>query len=73
MGHILRAAACAARIAEIDAPGDTGAARLALEQARQRAAPEVVAVLVRYPRPRAGRDRVAALMSDLDAALRPLR
>ncbi|MER7761103.1 putative immunity protein [Streptomyces sp. NPDC097619] len=80
VGHILRAAACAARVAELGTgaadPGGAGtgedpAAGLAhLEAARLRASPTVVAVLRRYPPAPTGRNRLAALMSHLDTALR---
>lgn len=69
VGHILRAAACAARIAEIRAD-DPEAATVAIGQARRRANPELVEVLRRYPSPAASRNRVLQLMSELDAQLR---
>ncbi|MEU8680396.1 putative immunity protein [Streptomyces sp. NPDC048611] len=69
VGHILRAAACAARVAELtaDAPD---AAEKAIEQARQRATPLLKDILSRYPAAPQGKSRVAHLMSTLDAALR---
>ncbi|MFF7338068.1 putative immunity protein [Streptomyces sp. NPDC008163] len=67
VAHILRAAANAARIAEIEAPG---AADRALECARDRAAPALIDVLRRYPPAPTGRSRSAQLMTALDAVLR---
>ena len=69
VGHILRAAASAARIAELQA-GDAGAADRAVEEARRRASPGLVDVLSRYPPAPASRTRVGLLMSALDSALR---
>jgi len=73
VGHILRAAASAARIAELNNGGDPDAADRLIERARQRATPELVQVLGRYPSPAAGKSRVAQLMSTLDSALRAAR
>ncbi|MFD1248809.1 putative immunity protein [Nocardioides ginsengisoli] len=70
VGHILRAAASAARIAELAAGDDPAAGAAAVEAARARATPALVAVLLRYPPAPIGRSRQAALMSALDAALR---
>jgi hypothetical protein len=70
VGHILRAAASAARIAELNTDGDPDAAGRLIERARQRATPGLVQVLCRYPSPAAGRSRVAQLMCTLDSALR---
>lgn len=70
VGHILRAAASAARVAELNAGDDPTVGEMMIEQARQRATPVLVDVLSRYPvAPTAG-NRVARLMSTLDAALR---
>jgi len=69
VGHILRAAASAARIAELQ-EGDAGAADRAIEEARRRASPVLVDVLSRYPPAPASRTRVGVLMSALDSALR---
>ena len=69
VGHILRAAASAARIAELQ-EGDAGAADRAIEEARRRASPVLVDVLGRYPPAPASRTRVGVLMSALDSALR---
>jgi len=70
VGHILRAAASAARIAELAADGDPQAGARAVEDARRRASPVVVDVLRRYPPPPSATNRVAELMSSLDSALR---
>ncbi|MUL43263.1 exonuclease SbcC [Streptomonospora sp. PA3] len=70
VGHILRAAASAARVAELEAGGDPGVADRAIERARQRAAPVLVDVLRRYPPAATARNRVAELMSTLDSSLR---
>ncbi|MGW3008351.1 putative immunity protein [Streptomyces sp. NPDC001219] len=70
VGHILRAAACAARVAELTAGDAPGAGERAIEQARQRATPLLKDVLSRYPAAPHGKSRVAHLMSALDAALR---
>lgn len=70
VGHILRAAACAARIGELSAGDDPDVGNQLIAQAGRRAAPTVVDVLGRYPVAPAGKDRVAQLMSSLDAALR---
>ena len=66
VGHILRAAANAARIGEIT----TGSADSAIERAQRRATPELIDVLRRYPPAPAHRGRIAQLMAALDAALR---
>ncbi|MEU0315132.1 putative immunity protein [Nocardioides sp. NPDC006273] len=73
VGHILRAAASVARIAEIDASGDLGAASVSLDRAVDRATPGLVDVLVRYPALSGGGNRVASLMCELDGRLRSLR
>jgi len=70
VGHILRAAASAARIAELLAGDAPGVGDEHIEQARRRASPVLVDVLRRYPPAPAGGGRVARLMSTLDAALR---
>lgn len=70
VGHILRAAANAARIAELTAGDDPRAGDASLELARRRATNVLVDVLRRYPPAPAGKSRPAALMSALDAALR---
>lgn len=73
VGHILRAAASAARIAEIEAGEDPSAGTQAVEGARLRATPQMIDVLCRYPLAPTGRSRVAQLMSSLDSALRTTR
>lgn len=70
VGHILRAAASAARIAELEAGDDPAVGETVIEQARRRATPTLVAVLSRYPPAPTGKNRVAQLMSKLDASLR---
>ena len=66
VGHILRATAAEARIAELG--GDS--AEPALERACARASSVLVDVLRRYPPAHVGKGRVAELMCELDAALR---
>ncbi|MEI5101796.1 exonuclease SbcC [Streptomyces sp. PmtG] len=70
VGHILRAAACAARVAELTAGGDPGVGLERIDRARRRATPVLIDVLSRYPRAPVGKSRVALLMSTLDASLR---
>lgn len=70
VGHILRAAADAVRIAEIEADDDPAVSAQALRRACARATPELVDVLRRYPSASAGRSRASQLMADLDAVLR---
>ncbi|WP_028850018.1 putative immunity protein [Thermocrispum municipale] len=65
VGHILRATANAARIAEIQG----GRPEQVLEEARERATPTMVDVLRRYPPPAPGHRRVTELMAELDALL----
>jgi len=70
VGHILRAPASAARIAEMQAGDDPAAAATALERSRRRATPVLVDVLRRYPSPTSAGSRVARLMVTLDGLLR---
>lgn len=70
VGHILRAAAHAARAAELVAGDVPGVGEQRVELARLRATPVLVDVLRRYPRAPAGRSRVAQLMTILDDSLR---
>lgn len=70
VGHILRAAASAARIAELQAKGDPAAAARVIAEARERATPTLVDVLNRYPVAPAARNRVSHLQATLDASLR---
>lgn len=68
VGHILRADANAARIAEIGA--GPAAADEVIVRAARRATPALIDILGRYPPAPVGRSRVAQLMSTLDDALR---
>lgn len=70
VGHILRAAAHAARATEVAADDAPRVGDEHIERARLRATSELVDVLRRYPHAPSGRSRVAALMSALDTALR---
>jgi hypothetical protein len=70
IGHILRAAASAARIGEIEAGDDPSVGVALVERSRQWATPVLLDVLRRYPPPAAGSSRVAQLMSMLDTHLR---
>lgn len=73
VGHILRATAAAARVVELIEGDDPTVGIVLIERARQRATPVLVDVLRRYPVARVSSDRVAELMSTLDAALRSSR
>lgn len=73
VGHILRAAGCAARIAELNAVDDPHAGAKAIEEARQRATPLLVEVLNRYPVPPSGKNRLDQLISIMDSSLRATR
>lgn len=66
VGHILRAAACAARVAELR----TGDDLEAVHALAGLAAPPVPEVLRRYPPAPRGGTRLAQLVSALDAAVR---
>lgn len=68
--HILGSAACAARATELAAGGDRDVGTAQIEQARQRATPELIAVLRRYPTAPSQGNRVTTLISALDTALR---
>jgi hypothetical protein len=70
VGHILRAAASAARIGELNADGDPAVGLRLIEKARQRAAPALIDVLNRYPLAPTGKSRTAQLMTILDESLR---
>ncbi len=70
VGHILRAPASAARIAELGAGNDAAVGESSIERARSRATPVVIDVLSRYPPALSGNNRVAQLMVALDTALR---
>lgn len=73
VGHILRAAACAARIAEVNSGDDSAAGARAIEDATARATPVLIEVLTRYPPAPVGKNRVDQLMSALDTSLRAHR
>ncbi|MFX4292926.1 putative immunity protein [Streptomyces bohaiensis] len=70
VGHILRAAANAARVGELRAGDDPAVGLALIEEARLRATPTVIDVLSRYPLAPTGRTRTAHLMSLLDSSLR---
>jgi len=70
VGHILRAASCAARVAELQARGDENAAASAIDAAVRRADTTLLDVLNRYPQAPTGSGRISQIMSALDAALR---
>ena len=70
VGHILRAAASAARIGELEAGGDPAVGDQLLERSRQRATPELIEILRRYPPAATANNRTAQLMSRLDRSLR---
>ena len=70
VGHILRAAASAARIGELEAGGDPAIGDQLLERSRQRATPELIEILRRYPPAATANNRTAQLMSRLDRLLR---
>lgn len=70
VGHILGAAAHAARAAELATGGDAVVAEYMVDGAARRMPPEVLHVLSRYPRAPQGGGRVAELMARLDSLLR---
>lgn len=70
VGHILRAAASAARVGELNAENDPRVGLRLIEEARQRATPVLIEVLNRYPLAPTGKNRTAQLMTILDASLR---
>jgi hypothetical protein len=70
VGHILRAAANAARIAEIEAGDNPAVGDEMIEHARERATPVLIDILRRYPAAPTGNSRAAQLMTVLDASLR---
>lgn len=70
VGHILRAAACAARVAELEAGGDEGAAARSVKSTCDRATSVLIDILGRYPTAPLGKNRLAQLMSVLDNSLR---
>ncbi|UTT62959.1 putative immunity protein [Microcella humidisoli] len=73
VGHILRAAANAACIAEHESGDGPAASAQVLARALERADAVLVDVLSRYPRAPRGRSRAAHLMVDLDELLRGTR
>ena len=73
VGHILGAAAGAARAAELRAGGDPEVGNALIELARCRATAVLIDVLNRYPRAPVGTSRVADLMKTLDESLRTPR
>jgi hypothetical protein len=70
VGHILRAAASAARIGELAADGDPAVADALLRRSRARATPVLIDVLGRYPPAPGSRSRIGQLTSALDRSLR---
>lgn len=70
VGHILRATASAARIAELQAGDDPASGARAIEEARERATPTLIDVLSRYPVAPAAKNRVSQLQAALDVSLR---
>ncbi len=70
VGHILGAAAQAARAAELVRGDDPVVAEYVITAAAKRASPSVLDVLSRYPRAARGRNRVAVLTARLDSLLR---
>jgi hypothetical protein len=70
VGHILRAAAFAARALELAGDGDEDIATQVIDRARRRATPALVDVLRRYPPAPEGKNRVDRLWKALDTALR---
>ncbi|UNX54592.1 exonuclease SbcC [Georgenia sp. TF02-10] len=70
VGHILRAAAAAVRVAELGASNSSTAAVVAIDEARRRATPTVIDVLRRYPAAPRSTSRLGVLMQTLDAVLR---
>lgn len=73
VGHILRAAASAARVGESRADEDRAVGDSLIERARARATPVLIDVLCRYPIAPSAKNRVAQLMCTLDTALRASR
>ncbi len=70
VGHVLGAAAHAARAAELERGDDAVVADYMVDGAARRMPPEVLDVLSRYPRAPQGGGRVAELMARLDSLLR---
>ena len=72
VGHILRAAANAARAVELNSVDDPNIGHAFIGKARGRATPVLIDILCRYPPAPTGRSRVAQLMKMLDDSLRPI-
>jgi hypothetical protein len=73
VGHILRAAANAARAAELNAGDDPNVGTALIQKAHDRAGAILINVLCRYPLAPVGRGRVTHLMKMLDISLRSSR
>lgn len=73
VGHILRAAACAARAAELKAGDNHAIGDALIEKAWEHATPGLVEILNRYPVAPVGTSRVGYLMKTLDHSLRTPR
>lgn len=73
VGHILRAAATAARATELNSGDNPDIGDAVIEQARRRATAVLITVLHRYPPAPTGNGRVALLMKSLDTSLRTPR
>lgn len=70
VAHILRAAANAAAIARVDPAGSGHGADRVVELAIERAGPQLVAILRRYPAAPPGAAPAARLMATIDALVR---
>jgi hypothetical protein len=70
LGHILRAASCAALVAELQAGGDAAAGSHAVSAIAAQAVFPLPDVLRRYPVATSGASRLSQLMSELDTAIR---
>ncbi|TFC27679.1 exonuclease SbcC [Cryobacterium sp. TMT1-3] len=70
VGHILRAASCAARVDELKAGGDESVGGGAISALAAQATLPIPDVLRRYPVAPRGSSRLSQLMSALDAAIR---
>lgn len=70
IGHILRAAACAARVAELKAGIECMPGPGTVDALAERAAAPLPDVLRRYPAALQGSSRLSQLMSALDTAIR---
>lgn len=70
VGHILRAAACGARAAELSAGAAPEVGDASIEEAYRRAPAVLIDVLRRYPPAPTGKSRAAQLMTNLDTLLR---